>query len=177
MRRFFGLVGGCLLGVCLFACGGRPGASGKPLLGTPVRTGEAVLPEEVLALDYLKAHRSHTVEVLQWGPHDMDGFLASEVQKRRDKGWTEFHNDILKVLVPGVKMLRIRYRYIDGRPAVGDDLMFFKDGQPFPVARYESDKEEHKKPIYHDYFPGDEEYSRNWIRNAMEHMTQWEKMK
>lgn len=167
-----------LLVGCLLGCGGAGSqVKKKPYLGTPVRTGDPVSPEETLALGYLKAHRSPTIEILQWGPHDMDGFLAGEVEKRREKGWTEFHHDVLNVLVPGVKLLRVRYRYIDGRPAVGDDLMFFKDGQPFPVARYESDKEEDKKPIYRDYFTGNEEASRDWIASAMRHITQWEKMK
>ncbi len=123
--RYLVLVALC---TCLVGCG-----SGR-------RSGPAICPEEKVVLAWLQQKHGETLEVVTWGPHDLEGKLGAEVEFRRKKGWTKFPTTLMNNVHAGDVIIRVRYKWIDKIPFRGERLCVFRkgiigytdDASPFP---------------------------------------------
>jgi hypothetical protein len=127
-RRLFWLVAAGFLLVCLavaFLLTLKLSAEKVP---TRSRAGPAVLPEEQLVKRHLEAFHKQLVEPLFWGPHDLGGLLYSEIDRRRKHGIDKFDSRIASSLLPGDKLVRVRYcLVITGK--CDDNLFVIRNGQ------------------------------------------------
>ena len=107
-------------------CLSREGGSRKWRAGSSPESAD-----ERLVFDFVSAN-SKGFEPLEWGPSDTTGTLAGEVQARRKQGWTMFPGMLLDRLTLGARVIRLKYRAIEGVPKVFDQLFVISNGSVIP---------------------------------------------